>query len=688
MPLLDMDISGINVSGIDVSGMDVSSRDVSPRRPQPGMNVSPERPQSRKRMARRVIPVRKARNTRFKRRPRICLVNMPFAPVEAPSLGLEQLRVVLNRGFAGRVRVEVLYLNMEFLNVMGGLENYRLMTSSHGRLSGAADWLFRQFAFPCAPDNADEFFGRFFAETGNDEARRLRELLVERRPPAGEFLDTLIGKYRLGEAMIVGFTCLFDQTMASLALARRIKEVAPSVLIVLGGASCECGMGLELARRCEQVDYVFSGPALKSFPEFVERRLVGDDAGDAGIPGLFKAGESREESELRAALRGEDMDINLRVGPEYDDFLDSFGRHVKGEEAAPMLFLETSRGCSWGEKSPCAFCGLNGAAMKHRAMSARNAIEQISGMFRYVPRSRFFLAVDTLMPDSFSEEVFPFLATPPGVAMMYEVRPVLSSEQLRKLCRAGVLVIQSGIESLASRTLRLMRKGTTALGNLRFLKDCARLPLRVEWNLLIGTPGESEQVFADYLDLFPRLCHLPPPGGVFPISFDRFSLYFDHPEKYGLELRPHEFYQYVFPFPSEAVRNIAYHFIDARADHDRLNNWLDRLNESVGRWRARRVGADGLVPARLELKSAGNKWVLLDSRDGREREFSVDAGTARLLAFLDQPRRLCDLHRRFGEKTAEKQLSVLREMNALFEENGRALSLAISSDEGIAVLST
>jgi hypothetical protein len=37
---------------------------------------------------------------------------------------------------------------------------------------------------------------------------------------------------------------------------------------VLGGANCEVPMGRVLAKNLSPIDFVFSGPALHSFPDF------------------------------------------------------------------------------------------------------------------------------------------------------------------------------------------------------------------------------------------------------------------------------------------------------------------------------------------------------------------------------------------------------------------------------------
>lgn len=43
----------------------------------------------------------------------------------------------------------------------------------------------------------------------------------------------------------------------------------------------------------------------------------------------------------------------------------------------PTVLIETSRGCWWGDKSHCTFCGLNGATMAYRSKSGARAFEEM-----------------------------------------------------------------------------------------------------------------------------------------------------------------------------------------------------------------------------------------------------------------------------------------------------------------------
>ena len=45
------------------------------------------------------------------------------------------------------------------------------------------------------------------------------------------------------------------------------------------------------------------------------------------------------------------------------------------------LYLEGSRGCWWGQKHPCSFCGLNGRKNVYRYKSAGRLYEEYFGEF-------------------------------------------------------------------------------------------------------------------------------------------------------------------------------------------------------------------------------------------------------------------------------------------------------------------
>jgi magnesium-protoporphyrin IX monomethyl ester (oxidative) cyclase len=362
-------------------------------------------------------------------------------------------------------------------------------------------------------------------------------------------------------------------------------------------------------------------------------------------------------------ISGDELDINAPVPLDYDVFLDSLDRAFPGGEVKPVLLFETSRGCWWGAKQRCAFCGLNGPSLRYRAMKPENAVTQIRSLFRYAPRCSFLESVDTILPEDYVTTVMPSLQPPSGMKIQYEVRPEFSESDLENLCAAGVTVLQPGIESLSTATLKLMRKGTTAFQNIRFLKACGKFPLEIGWNLLIGSPGESEATYENYLRVLPLLSHLHPPQTASLVGFVRYSEYHERAREHGLNLQPEDYYRLTFPFDDAAIARVAIKFRDANADAERMNGWLTKLNEAVARWRER-----WLSGARLCLARDGDTAFVFDSRGGKPLQHALDAATLDALELLEQPRPASEVG---------GSLAFLRERGLVFEEGGRCLSLVI-----------
>ncbi len=606
----------------------------------------------------------------------IKLVNMPFALPAVPSLALAQLESVVNGHFAGAVAAETVYLNMDFALELGDLTAYHLPHTATGFMTGLGDWFFRQAAFPDAVDNTTAFLARYTHER-TPATRCLRDQLLPRRPDVPAFIDRMIDIHGLLDADLVGCTALFSQTTASLALLRRLKERKPSIVAVIGGACCEGAAGQALAVHAETVDYVFSGPALISFNRLLGTLLAGDAEACHRIHGVFT--RQNQQAGPGVNLVGDDLDIHAGIEPDYHAFLDRFERLFGTRDLRPALYFETSRGCPRAGRNACSFCGLNGLDRHYRTLAPDRARRQIDHMLSYHPRARCFIATDNLMPRHYIRDVLAPLTPPADALIKYEVRPDLKDAEIATLCRAGVRLVQPGVEALSTQSLQLMRKGVTAFGNLAFLKRCARHPFEIEWNLLVFSPGEPEATYEGYLRLIPRLTHLPPPAGAYPIMFTRCSRYLDDPEAFGLRLQPQDFYGLTFPFPPEAIRQMAFHFVDTAADQERINGWLDRLGAAVGHWRQRWYNTDHQEASRLCFTGPPDAPAIYDSRDGTAAEYPLSARHAALLDMLDSPAGVEDLASRTGDtgKSLAGDLAFLGERGLLFEEDSRLLSLVI-----------
>ncbi|MEW2529322.1 RiPP maturation radical SAM C-methyltransferase [Streptomyces sp. NPDC047071] len=609
---------------------------------------------------------------------RIALVNMPFADWYRPSVALSQLAAHTEREFGDSVRTDICYVNIDFALSFGAGEYNRLANEYGNLTTGIGEWLFRNLAFPDSDDNTSDYFQRYFADARSGE---FRSHLLRIRNRLGDFCESVIDDYGLATADIVGFTSMFSQSIPSIALAQLIKQRNPEVTTIMGGANCEAPMGAVLAERIPALDFIFSGPALHTFPEFVRRLLDGEPERAEAIPGVMTR-HNVSVDRFRRAI-GRDCDIDDYVQPEYQSFVDKFkdsqeALRASGGADEPTLYFETSRGCWWGERSHCTFCGLNGLGMGYRAMAPEKALAQLHWLFEYHPWCTAFHGTDNIMPRNYLRDVFPHLKTPPGARLFYEVKVPISDRDFRTMAQAGVREVQPGIEALATSTLKLMAKGTTSFLNLQFLQKCLRYDIVPVWNLLIGFPGEEEDVYRKYATDLPNLVHLPPPDGTFLVRFDRYSPYFTKRDEYELALQPLEFYRLAYPVvPDEQLHDLAYFFVDENLAPYQLQSieWITKLRELTDAWHA---AWQQDTPPRLVLTADGTGDPgVLDTRFGTRRWIPLEPATEAMLRRLTSPARPAKLASDLGIPIDQvrERLAELADRKVLFEESGTVISL-------------
>ena len=613
---------------------------------------------------------------------KITLVNMPFADWDRPSFALSQLSALTRREFGDRVELSVHYLNLDFAEYLGSDLYGQIAGNVQHLLTGVGEWMFRELAFPDAAGEDHRYLHRYY---GGRQWDTFRQRVTEAREGLPSFFGSLIDRYGLNEADVLGCTSMFAQNVASIALARLVKARRPDVLTVLGGANCEAPMGAVIARNVDAVDAVFSGPALHSFPAFVSRLLDGDADRIHDIPGIVTR-KNCTDPRFNTAI-GPDRDIDDLILPDYTAFLDAFSArhpdHGTDQDASPVLMFETSRGCWWGQRSHCTFCGLNGLGMGYRAMAPEQALKQFEWLFSQSPRCREFVCTDNILPKNYSREVLPKISTPKGASIFYAVKLPLSNHEMEVMAEAGVTEIQPGVEALSTVSLKLMAKGTTAFLAVQFLKNCVRYGISPNWNLLMGFPGEPEAVYRKYVEDIPGLVHLPPPSGAHMVRFDRYSPYHKDSSRFGLDLRAVDFYRLVYPFDEEEIEQLAYFFTDRSMSRYLTGaiNWVEPINELITPWRASWSSASAESKAQLlTYRAADGTPRLLDTRRGDREDIELDEPLHALLRRLESPAAESELLADPAWPEAAAQIAFLREHRLLFEEDGQVLSLVVHGE--------
>jgi ribosomal peptide maturation radical SAM protein 1 len=638
---------------------------------------------------------------------------MPMAAASRPSIQLGLLAAIGSR--AGHV-VETLHANLDFARMIidltpgsDGDELTRAVLAERDPYSRLADlrvlvgdWLFSPEAFG---QDAPDPIGLYVTDGLDHSAAGLAgtamgpdQLLALRDQAVPVWLDSMLGAVAWSDYDVVGFTSTFQQHVASLAMARRIKVAHPSVLTLFGGANMDAGMGVAWMRSAPWIDLALRGEADRSFVRLLDGLRDGDDlAPIAGIVGRNDDGIVVTGAEPEAV---EDLDES--PVPDYREF---FARAADlglvPAHAAHLVDVpfEAARGCWWGQKRHCTFCGLNGSTMTFRSKSAKRVIDELDTLA--VRHGTFTMsAVDNIVDTRYLGEVFPSLAASETTFdLFWEVKADLSRADIATLRAGGVRRMQPGIESLSSRVLGLMRKGTRAAWNVNVLRWAQHYGITVVWNLLWGFPGEAPGDYDEQASLVPRLMHLQPPSGMAQIWLERFSPLFTESPDLGIDSRrPIDAYQHVYPSWVD-LDDAAYYFAydsDAVPGPDAVAGLQRRVEAWQAAWdpsppESTRVGSPawalggetGPVPRRrpsLVRHRAPSFVQIIDDRDpGPTVVHRLDGVGARLHeACMELPRTAGSLADELGAPVEP----VVRAMDGLVERGlvmrDRALYLSLA----------
>lgn len=547
----------------------------------------------------------------------ICFVVPPFDSLEFAPLGAAVIiGACRKRGFA----VDAVFGSVLLAARMGYDLYHAVSTVSVKKLTG--EYLFRTHAY--APEVA--------ATLPDGPAQpKMRELFAAAQPAIRPHLDEVVAAIAAKQPRIVAITNNFQQNMAAFAIARRVRQELPQAVIVMGGSNVAGEMSNGLAKVFDTVDYFFDGEADIVFPEFCERYL--------------HHGELPAKPVVSCAPV---QNVNVVSEADFSDFVAALGIEQRAGRLPNRLpdhpTFEASRGCWWGAKHHCTFCGLNSKGMQFREKSADRVTDELRAIESIWPGREIHVA-DSILPMSFFDSVLPRLAaSTPRPKLFYEVKANLKVSQLATMLAGGIYGVQTGIESLSSPILKLMRKGVTAHQNLALLRDCAAVGVQAGWNFIYGFPGETADNYRDVLALLPAVAHLTPPKGFSPIMIDRFSPYFDNHDSFGIpSLRPFDACLGLYP-PDAPIHEIAYHFNgDYTTPLLSDTGLLEEFRTEVLAWQALWRGPAKRPMLHGDWRPSGSA-VIIDTRPiAREHLTVLPASAAQALIHLERPRALAAL---------------------------------------------
>lgn len=375
--------------------------------------------------------------------------------------------------------------------------------------------------------NVDDVFRTVFRSAKDPSASNGLGILRER---TDAYIDScIIPQLSRTGLNVVGFSCTFDQTYASLYCYRYLKDRCPDVrfLFVFGGSS----MGLPGTQRLLQTLEIDAlcvvGEGEAKLEAIVKCCLsAADDTLPSTIrvdvPGVVHVSDQIDYYEKQDALYdGQIEKLDNLPTPDYDEYFDSFRALCTSPEkyrAAKLqveLPLEGSRGCVFH----CTFCNLNYLWDGYRSQTAAKILEIAAATTKkYGEGDELKLRyVDNLANWSASVAQ---VAVDRGIRFpaFLELRAKYPEEFWVKLDRIGVLHVQVGIEAYSTALLALMEKKTRAIDNVRAHKYMDEVGIEHGSNLIARYPRSTLEMVEETRRVCGHITHFS------KLSFSEFLL--------------------------------------------------------------------------------------------------------------------------------------------------------------------
>lgn len=596
----------------------------------------------------------------------MALVSMPWAIFNRPSIQLGALKAYLKKD-AGWLAVDTFHPYLEVAALLG-TDLYQTVS-----LKWASEALYGSLVFPENAAKARAYFEKTFKDPDalSGGFDRIISILKDQ-------LDAWIASRDWRQYQLAGFSVCFNQLLASLAAARRLKSLYPELPVVFGGSSCAGAMGASLFNLAG-LDYVISGEGeipLLRLCEFLARKRA-----DPG-PGLI----SRKNCTALSCRPGEKNmspvsqvnDLSGLPVPDYNDYFNEMRGCFAKEPFIPVLPIEFSRGCWWRK---CAFCNLNLQWRGYRAKKPERLTAEVLTLAEKHGCLDFTFS-DNVLPLKQSLAFFREIAElGHDYHFFAEIRAGGRKKELATYRRGGLSTVQVGIESLSNSLLKKMDKGVSVIDNVAAMKNALECSIILEGNLIVEFPGSSR---AEVEETLRNLDFVLP---FHPLSIAAFFLgsgspvdlnYQDYDIRY---VTRHRLSAAIFPapLPEKLILPIKEH----RGDRRRQRKLWQPVQAKVGAWRDLHRQAAGSARGRalLSYRDGGNyliiRQVLPDRRNLHHRLYG---SSRRIYLFCAEVRTEDELLKQFNMISGKKLLDFLADLvnkRLLFSDSGKYLSLAI-----------
>jgi hypothetical protein len=326
------------------------------------------------------------------------------------------------------------------------------------------------------------------------EAIEVHETLLGRT--FGDFLarsEILTLVERAARSPLVGVNVSFSMQMAAaIALARRIKSIAPRALLVLGGSQISLLHERDLKRLA---GLPFVDAVCRYEGEIALHELHRAAQGEIALEDVPNIVFKNRTGELQTNSHIPSIPLNDLPLPAFN------------EEELPLydsrsLPVNVTRGCYWGKCTFCDYVKLMAPGQsRYIGRSVKLVVDDIMALQSRFGTTDFKLITEALPPAwaaRFSKEI-----RERGVRATFwsylknERNNIWTQNLLNLMSAAGFTKVTCGVESTSDRVLNVIDKGTTQEMIRDNFEGFAKAGIRAEFNLIPDYPTTTLAEAAD-----------------------------------------------------------------------------------------------------------------------------------------------------------------------------------------------
>jgi hypothetical protein len=426
------------------------------------------------------------------RPPDAVIVVPPPSPSDTnPPLGPALLRA---EGRDAGLEIDVVDLNMEYIRRVAGdrLPRRSQTLGDHGKdrslLQEAAQRVFCMFGFRPddrlhVPEGADARAGMHVT---NEALRRRTADFMAEQPEFVQWMLARVLRWSRPPA-VVGVSIMGpSQVFLALVLARAIKGVSPTSMVVFGGTH------MTLLRGPWSAGAMYRGDVDGCLFGHAEQEFVSLVARVTGQQGAIGSGDGAPR--------------HFRYVPDFAD--EHLSLYARGSVTLPVQF---SRGCSYAKCTYCTYPAVEPTVHGLRIEDAVTTFETLAERYGI----RRFSLKDSLVPASVLDLLAAEIISSGNRPFEWAVTTKASRALIplaAQLGESGMRTMELGIETTAADTQRAIRKRADVGMVEELVYALIGAGIVPVINLMFGFPGQSRQEAERDLDWYRALRAATAPG--------------------------------------------------------------------------------------------------------------------------------------------------------------------------------